>query len=324
MEIAGVDPASPATGDTLSIHLKGSAADGKPVRFQYRSGSEEDWKPVVKDVITFPKLIGPELRVELRALDARGRASPVLVRTWTIRPLVPLNLVGEPIRLAWKLQPGDKFYQELRVVQKPSFNIQGLPFTSSLQYSVLSSFTVDKADADIIVVEQKIESAKLLEADTLTQGLLAPAVVKMPGTTFTIHLNRHMEVTKFAGGAAKVQMAMPNLLGGQGLQLASLLDQDGWKEMAQATFFQPNRTLKAGAKWVRPMTHNWGPLGSWTGEVHYVYAGSKKSLHTIDYGLKLVYRPPQAGGGLPIPISGANFQAQEAGASSTSMRSREK
>jgi hypothetical protein len=84
--------------------------------------------------------------------------------------------------------------------------------------------------------------------------------------------------------------------------------------MAQSTFFQPNRTLKKGARWRRPMTHNWGPLGSWAGQVLYAYAESKKSLHKVDYVLELVHRSPPAGAAGPgFQVAGAAFKALEAG-----------
>jgi len=134
-------------------------------------------------------------------------------------------------------------------------------------------------------------------------------VLKVPVTTFTIHLNPRMEVTKFIAGAKPFEMA--NLLGGQGLQLASLLDQDGWKELAELTFFQPNRALERNAKWSRKMTHNWGALGSWAGQIHYVYNGKEKGIHKVAYGLDMVYKAPKGGG--MLPINNAAFKPHIAG-----------
>jgi hypothetical protein len=225
------------------------------------------------------------------------------------KPTPPKSVFGPPLRLEWKLRQGEKLFQDLRVVQKPSFVVQGIPITSSLQYRVVSSFTVQKASADKMIVRQRIESGQLLEADALTRGLLAPLVAKLAGTESTIELDARMDVISFTGTAGKPQMGGLNLPGVQGLQMASLLDADGWKELAQLTFFQPNRLLDAGAKWTKPLTHNWGALGNWTGKANYVYLGRKKSLHQVDYALQLAYQAPK-GGGL---VTDAAFRPVQAG-----------
>jgi hypothetical protein len=221
----------------------------------------------------------------------------------------PKEVFGPGLRLAWKLRQGDRLFQDLRVVQKPTFAVQGIPVASSLQYRVLSSFTVAKVEDDKLTVHQKVESAELLEADPLTQGLIVPLVLKLPGAMFTIELDTRMSVTRFAGTGGNPQMAGLKLPGLQGVQMAGLLDADGWKEMAQLTFFQPNRGLALGDKWSKPLTHNWGALGSWSGTTHYTYAGSKQSLHQVDYALQLTYKAPKAGG----LIADALFQPVQAG-----------
>jgi len=225
------------------------------------------------------------------------------------QPIPPRNAFGPPLRLEWNFRPGDKLFQDLRVVQKPTFNVQGISIVSSLQYRILSSFTVEKRDADKLVLRQKVESAEVLQADALTQGLLAPMVLKLPGTTFAIELNAQMEVTRFTGDVGKPQMAGLNLPGVQGLQMAGLLDADGWKEMAQLTFFQPNRGLAVGDKWTKPLTHNWGALGAWKGKAHFGYLGRKQALHQVDYALQLAYQAPNAGG----LVANAVFRPIQAG-----------
>jgi hypothetical protein len=253
-------------------------------------------------------LAGPALILEFRAVDKRGTPSSVLAKTWKIEPL---NLVGQPPQLEWKLKEKDRFFQELRVTQKPVYNIQGIPFTTLLEYVVVSSFVVEKAGPKGLEVKQKVEGAQLVQADPLTQPLLTPAVTKLPGTTFSIQLDEKMNVTKFeAAGLPEAAMAQ----GGLGLQVASLLDRDGWKEMAATTFFQPNRPLKAGEKWSLPMSHSWGFLGGWTGKIHYADGGGKGPLHQFAYGLELAYQAPKAGAaGFGLRVSNAAFQAQQAG-----------
>lgn len=236
-----------------------------------------------------------------------------------VKPKEPPPIVAkkpnvlEPLRLVWKLQEGDVFFQELTVTQKPNFKIQGVEIASFLQYRIVSRFTVKKAHADgSLSVEQKIESAKLVQADDLTKSTVAGAVEKLPGTTYTLHLSPKMDVTKFEGGASGLKIAGVDL-GGAGLQMASLIDRDGWKELAQATFFQMDQPLKVDLRWSKSLTHNWGGLGSWAGVIQYAYVGQQNNLHKISYGLQLVYKAPVGGAIGLLTVNGANFQPQEAG-----------
>jgi hypothetical protein len=215
----------------------------------------------------------------------------------------------------WRLKQGDEFSQELTVSQKSNLSVQGLPAASTLQYRVVSRFTVQKAGPDgSLNVTQKIERAKLLQADALTQSVLGNAVGRLPGTAFQMKLNPQMEVIDFQGEGGQPLLGGVQLPAGQGLQMASLLDRDGWKEMAQATFFSRDRPLTRDARWSKPMTHQWGPLGTWAGHIHYAYAGRHGTYHKIAYTMQLAHKAPAPGNlVLTLPINGARFQAQEAG-----------
>jgi len=216
-------------------------------------------------------------------------------------------LIPDTFQLKWQLKQGDKFHQELVTQQKSIFRVQGLLLQSGLQYRILSSLSVEKMNDDgSMDVKQKIEEANLLQADPLTQPLVLPQLKKMPGTVFTIHFNKNMEVTEFL--SPPIQAAIGR--NGLGLQMASLLDRDGWKEMAEVSFFQPNRPLKAGSQWDRIISHSWGDFGKWTGKVHYRYEGKQKSLHKIGYVLKLAHEAPKVGG--ENLVGKAAFQAQAA------------
>ena len=211
---------------------------------------------------------------------------------------------------------GDTFLQDLLVTQKSRFAVQGIPVATLLQYRIASRYMVQKVHEDgSMTVQQKIEAATLLQADDVTQGLLAGPVTQMPGTTFQLEISPRGEVTKFGGAGGAMQFGAAKLPGGLGVQMASLLDADGWKEMAQATFFQPEVLDKPG-KWNRPMTHNWGPLGGWAGQVAYAYPGPDKGPEVkVGYTLKVAYVQPKGGGApgaLPLQIKGANFLPPQA------------
>ncbi len=222
----------------------------------------------------------------------------------------PVNVI-EPLKLVWKLKEDDTFFQELMVTQKPTFKVQGIAIVSLLQYHIVSRFTVKKVNDDgSLLVEQKIESAKLVQADELTRPIVEGAVAKMPGTAFMLHLGSKMDVTKLEGNIGGPKMA--HVAGGMGMQMASLLDRDGWMELAQATFFQVDKPLKVKDRWSKPLTHNWGSLGSWSGQIIYVYFGKQDNVHKVGYSLNLAYKAPGAGAAGMLKINGATFQPPQA------------
>ncbi len=259
-----------------------------------------------------PKVVEPvkpkEEPPELVVTPIKSKEPPPVV---VEKEKKPLNLI-EPLKLVWKLKAEEVLFQELIVTQKPTYKVQGLQVAAFLQYRIVSRFTVKQRNDDgSLIVEQKIESAKLVQADELTKPSVEGALAAMPGTTYTLTLSPTMDVTKFEGGpgAAKVMQ----LAGGLGMQMTSLIDRDGWKELDQSTFFQMNEPLKPNARWSKPLAHSWGSLGSWNGQTHYQYAGQEKDLHKITYGLQLAYKAPKAGTAGLMTVNSATFQPPVAG-----------
>ncbi len=228
-------------------------------------------------------------------------------------PAPPVAVPPQSPPATWRLKAGDSFLQELIVSQSPTFRTQGLVFTSSLRYSVVSRFVVEQATPAGAVVVQRVEGSRLIQADATTQGLVLPALAKMPGTTFRMQFGPNMEMVRFVGQGPALLVGGGAFAGGFGLQTASLLDLDGWREMAQATFFQPAPGLTPRTSWARPMVHNWGPLGGWVGQTLFVYSGRQGNLHQFSYGHRMNYVAPRGGGaGLPFQVAGAAFQPQVA------------
>jgi hypothetical protein len=232
-----------------------------------------------------------------------------------VKPLAQDKPVVPAVEVVRPFKAGDSFLQDLVVTQKSRFVVAGIPAATLLKYRIVSRYTVHKVHDDgAMTVQQKIEGAELILADDITQGLLADRVARLPGATFTLEVSARGEPTKFTGAVGAIQAA--KLPGGLGVQMAALLDADGWKEMAQATFYQPEPLAKAGL-WTRSVTHNWGPLGSWAGKVSYAYPGPAKGPQVkVPYTLKIAYQPrkgPGPAGALPFQIAGSNFQPPQAG-----------
>jgi hypothetical protein len=208
----------------------------------------------------------------------------------------------------------EPFYQEVVISRLSRYRILGADLTQNVRYVLVSRFRVTKEDADgSLHVEQKVEGVRLADADPALQAQLNDLLQKTKGATFTMTLNPRREVTRFEGGREALHVfGGGNPLTGPSFLLWSFLDRDGWKELAQLSFFRPPGELRRGEKWSRPMTHSWGPLGSWAGRAHYQYAGRPADLDRFDYALELAYRPPGKGGGLPFRVTHADFQVQAA------------
>jgi hypothetical protein len=213
-------------------------------------------------------------------------------------------------------QEGDVFWQEVLISRVSQYRVLGADLGQNVQYLLVSRFTVTKKEADgNLHVQQKIESVRLDNADRALQAQLNELLKKTRGATFELTLNPRREVVAFKGGQEALQVfAGKNPLGGQTFLLWSFLDLDGWKELAEVSFFRPREPVRKGDRWARPMTHSWGPLGRWSGQVGYQHLGTQEGLERYDYALDLAYRPPAAGagGGLPFTIGRADFRIQTA------------
>ncbi len=250
--------------------------------------------------------------------SSTGSTQPELQSRQGEEPNRPAELVSrEPVRLEWKLEPGRRLYQELVVTQKSSCQVQGLDVTTGLKYFVLSSFTVEDVTSDgTKIVRQKIEATRLLEADATAQAVFGDLLRKLAGKTFRLTLNPQMEIVALDADEGAFPIATGgNPMNGQPLMMASLIDRDGWRELNQLTFFQPGRTLKPNDRWQRPMSHSWGPLGSWKGEAAYRYEGERSGLAQVVYDLKLAHKPPDAAAPATLPFrpTDAKFQTEKAG-----------
>jgi hypothetical protein len=191
--------------------------------------------------------------------------------------------------------------------------VQGLDSRCDLRYAVLSSLTVHERNDGRLDVEQKIKAAKLLHADEVTQALFSDLLQKLTGTKFTMGFSPERELIQFEGAKDRLQVVGGPAVG-QAILLASLIDRDGWKELARYSFFQPHKPLRPGARWEQSMTHSWGFLGNWTGQVSFKYAGQEGDLQRFPYAFKLTYVPPKPEArDLLFPVARASFKHGEAG-----------
>lgn len=104
-----------------------------------------------------------------------------------------------------------------------------------------------------------------------------------------------------------------DIASGAGFQLTSVIDEDGWKELAELTFVVPPEAQRASEPWKRQMTHDWGALGSWSGITTFAPQPPQDQIVQIAFVREMNYTVPRAGAsGLPFQIRDAAFELQQA------------
>jgi hypothetical protein len=240
-----------------------------------------------------------------------GKAAPVT-------PIQPpaAKPKPEPVEIAaGRYKAGDTFTQEVVVTRRSAYRILGADVGQNIQYGFVSRFTIDKVEHDGgLVVRQKVQEARFSDGDPAMQALLNDALKKTQDATFEMSLNDKGEVTRFKGPKDAVNVfGNNNPLTGRTFLLWSFLDEDAWKELAQITFFQPDRALRPGATWSRRLSHSWGSLGRWDGQTAYRAEGKQAGRERIAYAHEMTYQPPRGGGDLPFLVKRADFKPLVAG-----------
>ena len=310
--VARTEPSQPQPGKSFTVHLTGAGREGGPWTYQYRTVATAPWQTAKDGRIALPDLKPGPLTLHFRLLDGRGRPSAVVTRTWTPKA------IPEVVKRTPGLRKGARFYQEVVFGRWSTFHVLGADIRNQSQYAFQSSFTVEEVNDDgPRLVTQKVEAVRLTQADAAQQARLNALLQKTKGATFRITLGPGGEVVKFEGEQAPLALARGGALTGElTFLLQSTLDLDGWKELAQLTFFRPPKERSADGRWQRKMVHNWGPLGAWVGGVVYAPAGKVAALDRYDYQLALNYLPPRGGpGGLPFQVARAEFRLLPSGGS---------
>jgi len=159
----------------------------------------------------------------------------------------------------------------------------------------------------------------LVAADELSRAQFAESLAKLKGWQFSYTLAKDGEVLKIMAGPADAPVAGKiEPAGGKGFIVTSVMDEAGWKELAQISFYVPDEQASGNKRQVRQMVHDFGPLGSFVGETSFVRRGTQQGLLRIDYAHKLAYKGPgkdAPAGGLPFAVKGANLRPDVAGGS---------
>lgn len=198
----------------------------------------------------------------------------------------------------------------------PKFAILGTETVQHLQYQILSELRVGPADdRGNRQVAQSVQDARLVKSDDLSREMYTKSLRELVGWQFSMRLNRHGEVIEIKSGPDEGRRAAAiEPKGGKGFLVTTVMDEAGWKELAQLSFFPFDPQGRRSDPIVRQMTHDFGPLGSWSGTTRFVPKGSERGLLRIDYAHDMTYQPPEKDAGeLPFAVKDARFAPEVAG-----------
>jgi hypothetical protein len=277
--VASVWPRSPVAVDHVETPIPSTTTVGTPPPTQQRTPPPT------------PKPISP--LTQRPTEPAPPQAKPVA-------PVPELPRVGKlVVEPAGKYKEGDTFAQTVTVVRSSACGTLGVVVTQAAEYTLDSKLEVTKVNADgSIVVTQTVQSGKLLDATADMKEPLADALKKAVGAKFELAIAPNGKVTSLKGLDDPVRVKLTRDVELITLRAWSVLDADGWKELAGLTFFQPDKP-GTGVKFARDFSHDWGPLGSWLGRTDYTTAAKpeKDGRHKIDYSHAISHRPATNGRG---------------------------
>ena len=213
----------------------------------------------------------------------------------------------------------DSFYQDVDIQRFPKFFVQGVGINQQIRCRITSKFEVQRSDEDgKRTAKQVITDTKLIEADPLSQAVFRQSLASMVGKTYFFEIDRFSKVISMKGHEDNVVAVDVQKPDSKGVLISNVIDEDGWKELAELTLFQPpelSRSTRSRRSFVRKTEHDWGSLGSWYGKTTFTGRPHGRGAKRFAFQHELEYRIPAIGGDagnmLPFEVSQAQFKMYE-------------
>jgi hypothetical protein len=300
----------PAAVSTPPADMEMPAGFGRPPinRVARSEGTDPDTAVGLGETTT------PELAEPTAADD-----TPVASTDPPLPGIAAENVTPSPLPTSTGRQEDDGprvLFQSVEIHRRPTFVMPGITMPQELRYRIVSKLEVARRAADgSRKVVQIIESTHLDHADEMSRAMFAKSLKALQRQQYTFKLNEHNEVIEFTGlkkNAVVLPVKLPTL---SGFQLTSVIDEDGWKELAQFTFFQPDSGLAQGQPYVRQMTHDFTPFGAWSGTTSFVGADVRRGLQSFKFQHALKFTPPvekAAAGPMGFRVVSSRFTIDQA------------
>lgn len=186
-------------------------------------------------------------------------------------------------------------FQTVEIHRRPSFIVNRATVTQELRYRIVSRLEIGaRAKDGSRKIVQIVERTHLDHADVMSRGIYATSLKALERQQYTFKLGEKNEVIEFAGPKDSTRSVPVTLPTGKGFQLTTVIDEDGWQELAELTFFQPDETVAQGQPYVRQLEHDWAPLGAWSGTTTFVGGEVRGKMQSIRFRHELNYAPPDA------------------------------
>lgn len=210
----------------------------------------------------------------------------------------------------------ETFYQQVEIQRLPRFSIQGMLLNQQIRYRIHSTFELYPPDTrGHRIAKQTILDTFLLESDPLSRTAFEQSLIRMRGLCFTYELDKFSKVISMKNQRDSSEIVEVENPRSRGMLVTTVIDEDGWKELAQLTLFQPP-VGRSARQFSRKTTHDWDALGSWYGKTDFVGRPAGKNRRRFDYQHTLEYQPPDASKPirqkLPFEIQQADFKTYEA------------
>ncbi len=214
--------------------------------------------------------------------------------------------------------PVETFYQRVDIQRYPRFAVGNMNVRQEIHYQIDSSFDLlaadDQGNREAV---QTILETTLVKADPLSRAVFTQSLAELTGRKYVFQLNQFSEVVSMAGHRDNTKAVNVQQPQAKGVLVSSVIDEDGWKELAQLTLFQPPQDARRSRSFVRQTRHDWGSLGSWYGKTNFAGRKFGRDAKRFNYQHQLEYIAPnnaaaQGNNNLPFQIDHARFRTQEA------------
>jgi hypothetical protein len=213
--------------------------------------------------------------------------------------------------------PVETFYQRVDIQRYPRFAVGSMNVRQEIHYQIDSSFELfppdEQGEREAV---QTILETTLVKADPLSRAVFTQSLAELTGRKYVYQLNKFSEVVSMTGHRDNTKTVKVQQPDSKGVLVSSVIDEDGWKELAQLTLFQPPPDARRSRSFVRKTTHDWGSLGSWYGKTNFAGRKFGRDARRFSYQHQLEYIAPnnaaKANNNLPFQIDNARFRTQQA------------